>query len=44
MTGKALGEETATTLSVVFPAVGEESPTGGLAEETGQPMQDSQDS
>ena len=44
MTGKALGEEAITALSVVFPAVGKESPTGGSAEETGQPMQDSQDS
>ena len=38
MADKALGEETVTALSVVFPAVGEEPPTGGLAEETGQPM------
>ena len=30
--------------SVAFPAVGEEPPTGGLAEETRQPMQGSQDS
>ena len=44
MTGKALGEETVTALSVVFPAVGEESFTGGPAEETEQPMQGSQDS
>ena len=44
MTGKALGEETVTALSIVFPVVGEESPTGGPAEETGQPMQGSQDS
>ena len=44
MTGKALGEETVIALSVAFPAVGEEPPTGGPAEETGQPMQGSQDS
>lgn len=44
MTGKALGEEAITALSVVFPAVGKESPISGSAEETGQPMQDSQDS
>ena len=44
MTGKALGEETVTALSVVFPVVGEEPPTGGLVKETGQPMQGSQDS
>ena len=44
MTGKALGEEIVTALSVAFPTVGEEPPIGGLAEETGQPMQSSQDS
>ena len=44
MTGKTLGEEIVTALSVAFPIVGEEPPTGGLAEETGQPMQGSQDS
>ena len=44
MTGKALGEETVTTLSVAFPAMGEEPPTGGPTEEIGQPMQGSQDS
>ena len=44
MTDKALGEGTITALSVVFPAMGEESPTGDPAEETGQPMQGSQDS
>ena len=44
MTGKTLGEETVTALSVAFPIVGEEPPIGGLAEETGQPMQGSQDS
>ena len=44
MTGKTLGEETVTTFSVTFPIVGEEPPNGGLAEETEQPMQGSQDS
>ena len=44
MTDKALGEETVTALSVVFPAMGEEPPTGDPAEEAGQPMQGSQDS
>ena len=44
MTDKALGEETITALSVVFPAMGEEPPTGDPAEETGQLMQGSQDS
>ena len=44
MTGKALGEETVTALSVAFPTVGEEPPTGGLAGEIGQPTQGSQDS
>ena len=44
MTGEALGEETVTALSVAFPTVGEEPPTGGLAGETRQPMQGSQDS
>ena len=44
MTGKALGEETVTALSVTFPTMGEEPPTGGPVEETGQPMQGSQDS
>ena len=44
MTDKALGEETVTALSVVFPAMGEEPPTGDPAEETGQPIQGSQDS
>ena len=38
MTGKTLGEETVTALFVAFPIVGEEPPSGGLAEETGQPM------
>ena len=44
MTGKALGEETVTALSVIFPVMGEEPPTDDPAEETGQPMQGSQDS
>ena len=44
MTGKTLGEEAVTTLSVALPITGEEPPIGGLAEETGQPMQGSQDS
>ena len=44
MTGKILEEEAVTALSVAFPIVGEEPPSGGLAEETGQPMQGSQDS
>ena len=44
MTGKTLGEEAVTTLSVALPITGEEPPIGGLAEETGQSMQGSQDS
>ena len=44
MTDKTLGEETVTALSIAFPIVGEEPPSGGLGEETGQPMQGSQDS
>ena len=44
MTGKILEEEAITALFVAFPIVGEEPPSGGLAEETGQPMQGSQDS
>ena len=44
MTGKTLGEETVTALSVAFPIVGGEPPIGGLAEEIVQPMQGSQDS
>ena len=44
MTGKILGEETVTALSVAFLIVGGEPPIGGLAEETEQPMQGSQDS
>ena len=38
MTGKILEEEVVTALSVAFPIMGEEPPSGGLAEETGQPM------
>jgi len=44
MTGKILEEEAVTALSVAFPIMGEESPNGGLAEETEQPMQGSQGS
>ena len=43
MTGK-IPEEAVTALSIAFPIVGEEPPSGGLAEETEQPMQGSQDS
>ena len=35
MTGKTLGEETVTTLSIAFPIVEEEPFIGGLAEEIG---------
>ena len=38
MTGKILEEEAVTALSVAFPIVGEEPPSGGLAEETRQPI------
>ena len=44
MTDKTLGEEIVTALSVAFPIVGEEPSIGGLAKETGQSMQGSQDS
>ena len=44
MTGKILEEEAIIALFVAFPIVGEEPPSGGLAEETEQPMQGSQDS
>ena len=44
MTGKILEEEAVTALSIAFPIMGEEPPSGGLAEETGQPMQGSQGS
>ena len=43
MTGK-IPEEAVTALSVAFPIVGEEPPSGGLAKETAQSMQGSQDS
>ena len=43
MTGK-IPKEAVTTLSVAFPIVGEEPPSGGLAKETAQSMQGSQDS
>ena len=40
MASKVLEEETVTTLFVVFPGMEEEEPlSGGMAEETGQPMQ-----
>ena len=38
MTDKALKEEAVTALSIAFPIMGEEPPSGGLAEETRQPM------
>ena len=44
MTGKVLEEEAVTALSVAFPIMGEEPLSGGLAEETGQPMQGAQGS
>ena len=43
MTGK-IPEEAVTALSIAFPIVREEPLSGGLAEETEQPMQGSQDS
>ena len=37
--GRVLEEETVTTLSVAFPSMEEgEPPSGGMVEETGQPM------
>ena len=39
MDGRVLEEETVTTLSVAFPGMEEEPPSGGMAKETGQPMQ-----
>ena len=39
MAGRVLEEETATALSIAFPVMEEEPPSGGMAEETGQPMQ-----
>ena len=44
MTGKVLEEETVTVLSIAFPVMEEEPPSGGLAKETGQPMQGAQTS
>ena len=44
MTGKVLEEETVTALSISFLVMEEEPPSGGLAEETGQPMQGAQTS
>lgn len=41
MTDKILEEEAVTALSVAFLIMGEEPPSGGLAEETGQPIQGS---
>ena len=42
MTGKVLEEKTVTALSIAFPFMEEEPPSGGLAEETRQPMQGAQ--
>ena len=39
MAGRVLEEETVTALSVVFPGMEEEPPSGGMAEEIRQPMQ-----
>ena len=39
MAGRVLEEETVTILSVAFPVMEEEPLSGGMAEETGQPMQ-----
>ena len=39
MAGRVLEEETVTALSVVFPGMEEEPPSGGMVEETRQPMQ-----
>jgi len=39
MAGRVLEEEMVTALSVAFPGMEEEPPNGGMAEETGQPMQ-----
>ena len=38
MAGRVLEEETVTALFVAFPGMEEEPPSGGMAEETGQPM------
>ena len=39
MAGRVLEEETVTALFVAFPGMEEEPPSGGMAKETGQPMQ-----
>ena len=39
MASRVLEEETVTALSVAFPGMENEPPNGGMAEETGQPMQ-----
>ena len=39
MTSRVLEEETVTALSIAFPVMEEEPPSGGMAEETGQPIQ-----
>ena len=39
VTGRVLEEETVTAIFVVFLGMEEEPPSGGMAEETGQPMQ-----
>ena len=38
MADRVLEEETIIALSIVFPIMEEEPPSGGMAEETGQPM------
>ena len=39
MAGRVLAEEAVTALSIAFLVMEEELPSGGMAEETGQPMQ-----
>ena len=39
MAGRVLEEETVTALSIAFPVMEEEPPSGGMAEEIGQSMQ-----
>ena len=39
MASRVLEEETVTALSIAFPVMEEEPSSGGMAEETGQPMQ-----
>ena len=39
MVGRVLEEETVTALSVVFLGMEKDPPSGGMAEETGQPIQ-----